>query len=99
MWRMILFLALLAAGAFGLSWLLDHPGEISIVWLGQRIETSVFVALGALLLTIIVLILAWSILRIFVAFTTPVWTRQPRPQTPQGHGSALHGHDCSQRRR
>ena len=63
MWRMILFLALLAAGAFGLSWLLDHPGELSIVWLGQRVETSVFVALGALLLTLIVLIFAWSLLR------------------------------------
>ena len=39
MWRLIIFLAALAGFAFGLSWLMDKPGQITIVWLDHRIET------------------------------------------------------------
>lgn len=62
MWRLIIFLGLLAAAAFGLSWLLDHPGEISIVWLGHTIETSVMIALGLMLLAAIALTFLWNVL-------------------------------------
>lgn len=63
MWRLIIFLALLAGAAFGLSWLVDKPGQISIVWLEHRIETSMPVALGFVLLAAIALSILWAVLR------------------------------------
>lgn len=63
MWRLIVFLALLAGAAFGLSWLIDKPGQISIVWLEHRIETSMPVALGFVLLAAMALSILWAVLR------------------------------------
>ena len=64
MWRLIIFLLLLAGAAVGLAWLTDHPGEISVVWLGHRIETSVLIALAALLVATVVLSMLWGVLRL-----------------------------------
>lgn len=48
--RIILFLLILAALAFGAAWLADQPGTVSILWLGRQIEFEVFTGLVALLL-------------------------------------------------
>src|SRR3978361_1733087 len=61
--RVIVFLALLAAAALGLSWLADRPGEIVLTWQGLRIETSLLVGLAALLAAFVVLLVVWSLLR------------------------------------
>ena len=61
--RLILFLAILAFAALGLSWLADRPGEISITWQGYQIETSVLVGIAAVLATCIAFLILWSILR------------------------------------
>jgi len=61
--RLILFLAILAFAALGLSWLADRPGEISIIWQGYQIETSVLVGIAAVLATCIAFLILWSILR------------------------------------
>ena len=61
--RLILFLALLAALALGLSWLADRPGEIVLTWQGLRIETSLLVGLAALLAACIALMIVWGLLR------------------------------------
>ena len=58
--RVIVFLIVLAAAAFGVSWLLDRPGEVTVLWLGERIETSVFVAIGFVALACVLFTLAWS---------------------------------------
>ena len=44
--RVLIFLLLLAAGALGISWLANHPGEISLTWQGYNIQTTVAVASG-----------------------------------------------------
>ena len=80
MWRLIIFLALLAGAAFGLSWLVDKPGQISIVWLEHRIETSMPVALGFVLLAAIALS-AW--LNLFIKI------RYPSSLRLQGRTAAL----------
>ena len=59
--RVIVFLLALAAAAFGISWLLDRPGEVTILWLGDRIETSVFVALGVVVLACVAFTILWSL--------------------------------------
>jgi HemY protein len=60
--RLVAFLVVLALIAFGLSWLLDHPGGVTVEWLGQRAELSVFHALGFVLVACIVFTLLWSLL-------------------------------------
>jgi HemY protein len=61
--RVVVFLIALAVVAAGLAWFADRPGDIVLTWLGYRIETSLMVALVALLAVIAVAILVWSILR------------------------------------
>ena len=61
--RVVLFLTSVALIAFGFAWLADRPGQVAITWLGYRLDTSVMVAGLALVFAVIVLILAWSVLR------------------------------------
>jgi HemY protein len=61
--RILVFFAVLAAIAFGLSWLADRPGDIVLTWQGYRIETSLLVGLGIVLLSAIAIAIVWTILR------------------------------------
>ncbi|MBV9065192.1 MAG: heme biosynthesis protein HemY [Methylobacteriaceae bacterium] len=61
--RILVFFAVLAAIAFGLDWLADRPGDIVLTWQGYRIETSLLVGLGVVLLTAIAIAILWTILR------------------------------------
>src|SRR3954471_14650177 len=61
--RVILFLVTATLLAVGIAWLADRPGEVSINWLGYRIETSVLVAGFAIALVATFLIAIWSIYR------------------------------------
>src|ERR1700757_1478492 len=63
MFRILVYLFLLIALAFGLAWLIDHPGEIVLNWQGYRIKTSLMVGLGALLSVVAALVLTWNLLR------------------------------------
>jgi len=58
--RIVFYLVLVAGAAWGLAWVADRPGSLSIEWLGYDIRTSVFVAA-------IVLIL------FFVAVAVAIW--------------------------
>ena len=61
--RILAFFAVLAGIAFGLAWLADRPGDIVLTWQGYRIETSLLVGLGVVLLSAIAIAIAWTILR------------------------------------
>ncbi|OYW39797.1 MAG: heme biosynthesis protein HemY, partial [Azorhizobium sp. 12-66-6] len=65
--RLVILLVLLAAVAFGASWLADRPGEILMVWQGWRLETSVPVALAALALFSGVLLIVWRLLSLLLS--------------------------------
>ena len=61
--RVLVYLAVFACLAFGAVWLADRPGEVSVLWQGYRIETSVaLAAIGVVALAFLVL-LAWAVLR------------------------------------
>ncbi len=49
MLRLVLFLALTAASAVLAAWIADRPGRVVVDWLGVELETSVGIALLALL--------------------------------------------------
>ena len=42
--RVLTYLLVIAALAAGAVWLADRPGEVSVLWQGYRIETSVAMA-------------------------------------------------------
>lgn len=65
MWRLIIFLAILAALAFGVAWLADQPGDITLAIPNLvTVRTSPFGAVGAVLATSVVISLLWSLLRL-----------------------------------
>lgn len=61
--RVLVFLAFLILASFGLIWIADRPGEITLVWQGYQIETSLMVGLAVLALAMIAIALIWSVLR------------------------------------
>ena len=61
--RLFIFLAVLAAVAFGLSWMADRPGEIVLTWQNIRIEMSLLVGIGAICVLALLVSLAWAIFR------------------------------------
>ena len=64
MWRLIIWFLIAAGLAWGLTWVANHPGTITVEWLGWRIEDiPVALALAALLIGLLVLWLAFRLLR------------------------------------
>jgi HemY protein len=61
--RVLVYLLVIAALAAGAVWLADRPGEVSILWQGYRIETSVAIAaIGVVVLAFLALVV-WAITR------------------------------------
>jgi HemY protein len=61
--RVLLYLAVFACLAVGAVWLADRPGEVSVLWQGYRIETSVAIgAIGVVVLAMLAM-LAWALVR------------------------------------
>src|SRR6202043_2203273 len=63
MYRIILFLGLIALAAAGAAWVADQTGDVALSWDGWRIHTTLPVFALALGLAIVAAMLAWSILR------------------------------------
>jgi HemY protein len=64
--RIVIFLLAVGALALGIGWLADRPGEITVLWMSTRIETSVMVAIFAIAIVTALLIFFWSVLRAIV---------------------------------
>src|SRR5947209_16140679 len=63
MYRIVVFLLLIAAAAAGAAWVADQTGNVMLSWDGWRVETSLPVFALALGVAIMLAMLAWSILR------------------------------------
>lgn len=63
MLRLVLFLAGVLVAAMGLSWLAEHPGMITVDWLGYRAEPSVFQAVVGLVLMVMAAMFVWTIVK------------------------------------
>ncbi len=69
--RVFLFLVFVAVLALGAVWMADRPGEVAVVWLGYRIETSVTVLAVAVLILIVLAVMVWSLFRAILR--SPDW--------------------------
>ena len=63
MYRIILYLVLIALAAAGAAWVADQGGDVVLNWRGWRAETSLLVLALALGAIIVAAMLAWTILR------------------------------------
>ncbi|WNJ91178.1 heme biosynthesis protein HemY [Bosea sp. 685] len=61
--RVLLYLLVFACLAVGAVWLADRPGEVSILWQGYRIETSVAIAAIGVVVLAMLAMLAWALIR------------------------------------
>jgi HemY protein len=62
MLRIVFFLILIAAAAFGAAWIADQSGTLTLVWSGWHIETSLPVFAAVLGIGTVVAIAVWSAL-------------------------------------
>jgi HemY protein len=62
--RLFFFILMVAIVAAAAAWFADRPGEMVLVWQGYRIETSLAVALLAVLALVLVLMAVWTGLRL-----------------------------------
>ncbi|MGA7458464.1 MAG: heme biosynthesis HemY N-terminal domain-containing protein, partial [Methyloceanibacter sp.] len=69
MTRILVFTFCVIAAAAGLAWFADRPGSVTVEWLGYQVETSAFVGALAIAALVVLLILAWAVLRYL--FTRP----------------------------
>ena len=61
--RVVVFLVVAGLLALGVVWLADRPGQIAITWLGYRTDTSVMVAISAIVAFAILVVMLWSLVR------------------------------------
>ncbi|WP_377294308.1 heme biosynthesis HemY N-terminal domain-containing protein [Rhizobium sp. SG2393] len=61
--RILVFVLLILALGSGFAWLADRPGELSVVWMGMRIEMSLMVAATVLVALVAVIFFAIWLVR------------------------------------
>jgi HemY protein len=91
MYRIILFLVLIALAAAGAAWMADQPGEVLISWSGGRAHPSLPVFVLLLGIVIVAAILAWTIL--FNLWRLPARMRHGRRERrlARGRHAITHG--------
>jgi HemY protein len=62
MTRVVLFLIVVGALSLGVVWLADRPGDVLVTWQGLRIETSLMVLGGAVLVLMAAIALLWIVI-------------------------------------
>ena len=84
MYRIILFLLLIALAAAGAAWVSDQGGDVVLQWGGWRAETSLLVCVLALGAIIVASLLAWTILR--ALWRTPERLKRSRRERREKRG-------------
>jgi HemY protein len=58
---LLFFIIALAAVAYGLEWLIEQPGSLTLDFAGYQFEASIPVAVAGLLLVIAATVVLWAI--------------------------------------
>ncbi|MEP9351513.1 heme biosynthesis HemY N-terminal domain-containing protein [Xanthobacter sp. KR7-225] len=89
--RLVVLLIVLAALAFGIGWLADRPGEITLAWEGWRVETTVPVALAALALLTALMMALWRALSLLLRSPQMVARHSRRRRRDKGWEAVTRG--------
>jgi HemY protein len=84
MFRIVLFLILIALAAAGAAWVADVPGDVVVLWNGTKSTTTVGVIALGLGVFIVVAILLWSLIR--ALWRTPGHIRRARHERRHARG-------------
>src|SRR6202158_4317196 len=84
MYRIILFLVLIALAAAGAAWIADQTGDVTLSWGSWRMQTSLPVFALALGVTIVAGMLGWTVLR--ALWRTPGKIRRVRRERRHARG-------------
>jgi HemY protein len=91
MYRIILFLVLIALAAAGAAWLADQPGEVVLSWGSLRAKASLLVFAEALGVTIVAAMLAWGILRALWRMPERIKRNRRERRHARGRHAITHG--------
>lgn len=61
--RLLILLAAVALAGWGLMWLADNPGFVTLTWRGVEYQFSLMVALGVIAIVAVVWTIIWAVLR------------------------------------
>ncbi len=64
MFRVIVFFVFVALAALAGAWVAERPGDVTVTWLGYRIETSVMVAVAAVAVLVVLIMSLWAAVRL-----------------------------------
>jgi HemY protein len=84
MYRIILFLVLIALAGWGASWVADQPGEVLISWSGGKAHPSLPTFVLLLGIVIVAAIVAWTIL--LILWRLPERLRRNRRERRRARG-------------
>jgi HemY protein len=84
MYRIILFLLLIALAAAGAAWVAEQTGDVALSWGGWRVHTTLPVFALALGVAIVAAMLAWSVLR--ALWRVPERLRRSRHERRRARG-------------
>jgi HemY protein len=62
MFRLLIFLAAVALAAWGLTWLADNPGVVTVTWRGVEYQVSLMLALGVVAALAVAIAIVWGVL-------------------------------------
>ena len=91
MYRIILFLVLIALAAAGAAWIADQTGDVTLAWGGWRMQTSLPVFALALGVTIVAGMLGWTILRALWRMPQRVRRSRRERRHARGRHAITHG--------
>jgi len=84
MLRVLRYLCLIAPLVWGALWIANHPGQLSVEWLGYHIETSLGVFLAALALILIAIILLVVLINMLLGAPKNIRTKHHSKRQQQG---------------
>jgi HemY protein len=61
--RVLVYVVLVFALAAGFAWLAERPGDLTVVWQGYQIHTSLLVAAAAIVLALVVIVVLGALIR------------------------------------
>jgi HemY protein len=91
MYRIILFLVLIALAAAGAAWIADQTGDVTLSWGAWRVQTSLPVFVLALAVAIVAGMLAWTILRTLWRMPERVRRSRRERRHARGRHAITHG--------
>jgi HemY protein len=91
MYRVILFLALIALAAAGAAWVADQTGDVALSWGAWRVQTTLPVFALALGIAVVAASLAWSFLRTLWRLPERVRRGRRERRHARGRHAITHG--------